>query len=203
MREIRLTKGYVAKVDDEDYDWLMQYSWHTLQRGTETGRKRLREHDIARTAIPVALPDGYNAYRIVSMHVLIMRALPGEIVDHINGDPLDNRRENLRLVTNQQNAWNARGAKSFNGKPTTSRFKGVFKKTCKTKYGNYEYFVARVKFNDKDVTLYHGKDEIAAACHYDYGALRCFGEYARPNFDGAAYDKWYNDKHGATECVPD
>lgn len=197
MKEIKLTKGFVAKVDDEDYDWLMQYSWHTLQRGTPSDRRRLRAYDVARTAMPVALPDGYNAYRIVSMHVLIMDAEPGQQVDHIDGDPLNNQRSNLRFVTNQQNAWNARGAKSFNGKPTSSRFKGVFKKICKTKYGNYEYWVARARVNGKDVTIYHGKDEVEAACRYDHFVQQHFGEYARLNFDGAAYDKWYNETYGA------
>ena len=192
MKEIKLTKGYSAKVDDDDYDWLMQYNWHTLERGKESNRRRLREHPVARTAIPVAMPDGYNAYRIISMHCLIMDAKPGDIIDHIDGDPLNNRRENLRFVTNQQNAWNARGAKSINGKPTSSRFKGVFKKTCKTKCGDYEYWVARVKANGFDNTVYHGKDEVAAACMYDISAQNYFGEYARLNFDGAAYDKWYN-----------
>ena len=121
-----------------------------------------------------------------------MKAKAGQIVDHINGDPLDNRRENLRIVTNQQNAWNAAGAKSINGKPTSSRFKGVFKKTCKTQCGDYVYWVARVKANGKDITVYHGKDEIEAACMYDLAAQNYFGDYARLNFDGAAYDKWYN-----------
>ena len=198
MKEIKLTKGYVAKVDDDDYDWLMQYSWHTLQRGNEPGRRRLRKHDVARTAIPVSLPDGYRAYRIVSMHVLIMRAEPGQIVDHINGDPLDNRRENLRIVTNQQNSWNSRGAKSFNGKPTSSRFKGVSRKVCKYKgEPRYKYWVAKIGVDGTDVTLGHFKNEIEAACRYDMAAQHYYGEYARLNFDGAAYDKWYNETCGA------
>jgi hypothetical protein len=192
MKEIKLTKGYVAKVDDEDYDWLSDYSWHTLERGNEAKRRRLREYAVARTAIKIDLGDGRSAYQHVSMHRLIMDASPKEYVDHINGDPLDNRKENLRIVTNQQNSWNARGAKSMNGKPTSSRFKGVFKKICKTPYGDYEYFVSKIKANGKEITVYHGKDEVAAACHYDYAAQNYFGEYARLNFNGAAYDEWYN-----------
>ena len=193
MKEIELTKGYASKVDDDDYDWLMGYSWHAQECGyTEGDRRRLRNRVEARTAYRIELPDGDFAFKPTTMHRLIMRAKPRQQVDHINGDPLDNRRLNLRFVTNQQNAWNARGAKSFNGKPTSSRFKGVFKKTCKTKYGNYEYYVARARVNDKDITIYHGKDEIEAACRYDHFVQKHFGEYARLNFDGAAYDKRYN-----------
>jgi len=193
MKEIKLTKGYVAKVDDEDYDWLSEYKWCAHERGKEAKRKRLRPHTTAMTALRIDLGDGRTAYQHIAMHRLIMDASPGEYVDHINGDPLDNRKENLRIVTNQQNSWNAVGAKSINGKPTSSRFKGVFKKTCKTQCGDYEYWVARVKANGKDITVYHGKDETEAACMYDIAAKNYFGEYARLNFDGAAYDKWYNE----------
>ena len=197
MKEIKLSRGYVTHVDDEDYDWLMQYTWHTRKRATdgEVGRNRLRERAEAATTFRVDLPDGRYAFCPITMHRLIMGAKPEQMVDHIDGDPLNNQKNNLRFVTNQQNSWNARGAKSFMGRPTSSRFKGVFKKTCKTKSGEYVYYVARVKANGKDITLYHGKDEVAAACHYDYGAHHYFGEYARCNFDGAAYDEWYNENY--------
>ena len=73
MKEIKLTKGHVVKVDDEDYEWLNQYSWHALDRGKEADRKRLRPRVVARAAIRVELPGGRYAYEIVYMH----RLLPG------------------------------------------------------------------------------------------------------------------------------
>ena len=196
MKEVTLTRGYVAAVDDDDYDWLMGYSWHAqvMPKGYECTRDRLRKRVEARTAVRVELPDGNYAYRPTNMHRLIMDAKPGQMIDHINGDTLDNRRENLRFVTNQQNSWNARGAKTFKGRPTSSRFKGVFKKVCKTKYSNYEYWVAKIGVNGKEITVYHGKDEVEAACHYDMAAQHYFGEYAKLNFDGAAYDEWYTER---------
>ena len=204
MREIKLSRGYVTYVDADDFAWLMEYTWHTRKKDNESGRERLRERVEAATTFRVDLPNGMYAFCPITMHRLIMEAKPDQMVDHIDGDPLNNQRSNLRFVTNQQNAWNARGAKSFMGKPTTSRFKGVFKKTCKYKgEPRYEYYVGRIRLNDKDVTLYHGKDEIEAACRYDMAAQRHFGEYARLNFDGATYDKWYNETYGATQCVPD
>ena len=194
MKEIALSRGYVTYVDDADFDWLMQYTWHTRKRAIdgEDGRNRLRERAEAATTFRVDLPNGMYAFCPITMHRLLMEAKPDQMVDHIDGNPLNNQRNNLRFVTNQQNAWNARGAKSYMGRPTSSRFKGVFKKTCKTKCGNYEYYVARVKADGKDITVYHGKDEVAAACMYDIIAKKRFGDYARLNFDGAAYDKWYN-----------
>ena len=207
MKEIRLTRGMVALVDDEDYDWLTEYNWcasGNKEGSPDAGReKRLRQKFVALTNLKVKIENGMTAYMPITMHRMLMKAKPNQLVDHIDGNPLNNQKNNLRFATNQQNSWNSRGAKSFMGKPTSSRFKGVYRKTCKTKHGDYVYYVGRIGVNGKDITVYHGKDEVAAACHYDYAAQNYFGEYARLNFDGAAYDKWYNDKHGATECVPD
>ncbi|KKN79020.1 hypothetical protein LCGC14_0344960 [marine sediment metagenome] len=201
MREIELTKGYVVKVDDEDYDWLMTYSWHALESSNEIKRRRLRDRVVARAAVRVNLPNGRYAYEVVYMHRLIMKAKPKEQVDHKNHDTLDNRRENLRIVTNQQNSWNSRGAKSFNGKPTSSRFKGVYRKVCKYKgEPKYKYWVSKIRVNGKEITLGHFKTEVEAACYYDMAAHKHFGEHAYLNFDGAAYDKWYNDNYVTQSC---
>lgn len=93
-----------AIVDDGDYEMLSRHKWV----GTE---KR----------------DGYVAVRTnigrrtVYMHQLILGVVDGLITDHINGDPLDNRRGNLRLVTYRDNSWNRTRKQSG----TTSRFIGV------------------------------------------------------------------------------
>ena len=86
MREIKLTQGKVALVDDQDYLRLTAMGrWHA-QKGVDT----------------------YYAQRSrgVMMHRVIMDAPKGMVVDHINGNGLDNRRENLRVVTYEQNARN-------------------------------------------------------------------------------------------------
>ena len=113
MREIQLTKGLVAIVDDEDYEIVSVFKWHAQGRPGEEyavyGRR---------------LQDKKRFFR---MHHLIMRrilggAIPdGVMVDHIDGDRMNNTRSNLRLVTRHQNAHNMR--QRSNG--VSSRYKGV------------------------------------------------------------------------------
>ena len=185
MKEIKLTRGYVAKVDDEDYGWLSGYSWNANTRKSDG-------YTSARTTISMTF-DGYRWTRGVKMHRIIMDAKDGQIVDHINGDPLDNRRSNLRFVTSSQNSRNSVGPATINGKLPTSRFKGVSKKVVKYKgEPRYISWNAQICFDNEKHHIGNFDSEVAAACHYDYAAQNYFGEYARLNFDGAAYDKWYN-----------
>jgi len=94
---------------------------------------------------------------------------PKQKVDHINGNRLDNRRENLRVVTDSQNHMNrVKG-------PGTSKYKGV------SRCGKNRWRV----FIGKDYKKYrYGPftDEVEAALFYDMKALELFGQYARPNF---------------------
>lgn len=77
MKEIQLTKGRIALVDDCDYEWLKQYD---------------------------RLPNGKR--KSEQMHRMIMHATQGVEVDHVSRDRLDNRRSNLRLCSHTQNAHN-------------------------------------------------------------------------------------------------
>lgn len=93
MREIALSRGMVALVDDEEYESLSIHRWHAT-RGASTFY----------AARNVRSPHGS---RTVLMHRSILCAsAPGLEVDHANGDGLDNRRENLRLATRSQNNHN-------------------------------------------------------------------------------------------------
>lgn len=87
-KEIPLTQGKVALVDDEDYEWLTQWKWHYSARGYAV--RSCRE------------PKPQS----VRMHRVIVGAEPSEEVDHINGDKLDNRRCNLRKCTHAENMRN-------------------------------------------------------------------------------------------------
>lgn len=105
-KQISLTQGYSAIVDDEDYEWLSQHKWAVKDsRGKRYATRAL----------------GSRGKQItIWMHRLIMNCPGGMEIDHINGDSLDNRRDNLRIVTRAQNL---RNRKTF--KNSKSGFKGV------------------------------------------------------------------------------
>jgi hypothetical protein len=97
-RTIPLTKGYHTLVDEADYHALVQWSWCvSVQR--------------AWRAVAVRRAGGLKQSAYVYMHRQIMGLGYGDrrLVDHINGDPLDNRRCNLRIATFSENGMN-RGA---------------------------------------------------------------------------------------------
>lgn len=96
MKEIHLTMGAVAIVDDDIYQWLMRFKWH-LKKG-------------------VSEPLGYAANSIsikgkvhtIFMHYFILPRIRGYDTDHINRNSLDNRRINLRYATRSENYHNQR-----------------------------------------------------------------------------------------------
>lgn len=156
MREIKLTQGKEVKVSKSDFEKVSEYSWAfsaSTGYAVRKGRKNLKE--------PMT----------VHMHRFIMNAKPGEQIDHINGDKLDNRKSNLRIANCQKNAFNHK-------KPdvkSTSQYKGVLKRK---RSKNWE---ARIKFNYKIVYLGSYKNEIDGAKAYNEAAKRLFREFAALN----------------------
>lgn len=98
MPEVQLTKGKIAIVDSDDIEKVNQYKWHVALCGKDYYAKGY----ITRT-------------KPIHMSRLIMGLLPGDKrqVDHINHDTLDNRKENLRIVTLQQNCQNRKNVKGY------------------------------------------------------------------------------------------
>lgn len=109
MREIPLTQGFCALVDDADYEWLSSFRWYFAS-------------GYARTRVGKAF---------VYMHRLIMGEPDGP-VDHKNRSSLDNRRENLRLATYSGNAANR--LKHLRNGTCTSLYKGVIRRPCGSFY---------------------------------------------------------------------
>ena len=95
MKRIKLTKGKYAIVDDEDFDSMNQKSWHFSTKG----------YACAGTHTGSAVNGTRRTVRFF-MHRLINKTPDGLQTDHINRNKLDNRRSNLRTVTNQQNHFN-------------------------------------------------------------------------------------------------
>jgi hypothetical protein len=108
MAHIILNTGDVVLVDDEDYPLLSRFEW---QRAGNAG--------YAVTTLQTL--NGRNV--TIYMHKLIMGGF--WIIDHINLDPLDNRKCNLRRATKNENEWNKPKQKTWRGKPCTSQYKGV------------------------------------------------------------------------------
>lgn len=102
------------------------------------------------------------------MHRVIMKAPKGGLVDHRNGNGLDNRRSNLRRATRSQNQQNRKGS--------SGRFKGVFPVT------GYPTWRAALCAGYKYVHLGTFKTQKEAAMAYDVAAKAKYGEYALLNF---------------------
>jgi len=108
MREINLTQGKIALVDDGDYDYLMQWKWHAdIKSNTCYARRTIR--------------IGKKPKRVY-IHRVIMNPPSNMEIDHINHNGLDNRRCNLRICTHQENTFNTNGFKR------KSKYKGVSKR---------------------------------------------------------------------------
>lgn len=103
MKKIPLTRGKFALVDDSDFEWLSEWKWNLTGDGRNAERR-----------------TGGHIGHIILMHRQIMGAKKGQLIDHINQDPLDNRRANLRFADKSINALNAK-RRSDN----TSGYRGV------------------------------------------------------------------------------
>jgi len=155
-REIPLTRGKVTVVDSEDFARLNLRRWYA---------KGKNGHDYAVRAMQT------NHKKLtIRMANEILGIPSGSIVDHANGDALDNRKSNLRPATKQQNNRNARFALGISG------FRGV----TIDKHG--VLWVAQIKCDGRRICLGRFADKISAALAYDAAAREYHGEFAVLNF---------------------
>lgn len=156
-KTILLTRNHSAIVDASDYEWLNRWKWYA-HVNARTGRISAQR---AETIPPLERMNG-RYQRTVHMHRLIMQCPENMEVDHINGNALDNRRENLRLASSSQNKRNRR---SFN--------KHGLKGIAKAPDGRWRAVISLGTFDTKE----------EAARAYDKAARLIFGQYARANYE--------------------
>jgi len=146
-----------AIVDASDYDFLTQWKWFVDKDGYAINQKVIKENEKKKS-------------KRVAMHRLIMGAPKGMDVDHINGNRLDNSRENLRICTRSQNLYNIKKVREH-----TSRYKGV------GWHGQIGKWRAYIRYNFKYVHLGLFLSETEAALAYNEAAIKYHKEYASLN----------------------
>jgi len=156
MKQISLTQGYTSLVDDEDFDRLSKHRWFTK---------------VGHGGHLYAVGHAGNNRSMTRMHRFILgEKCKDFVVDHINGNSLDNRKCNLRICEQAQNLMNQRIRKD-----TTTGFKGVSKRG-ENKYRAY----ITINKKQKNLGLYNCPIEAARA--YDAAAKNHFQSFAKTNF---------------------
>lgn len=147
---VRLTKGRFALIDESDLDLVQESSWHL----TSTGYAACRKNN-----------------KILFMHRMLLQAPDDIQVDHIDRDRLNNRRSNLRLATNQENAQNKSKAPE-----ASSKYKGVHYRP------ESKIWRAYIDIDGHRTYLGNFSNEEVAAKAYDQEAIKRFGSFANTNF---------------------
>lgn len=150
-RLIPLTKGHFATVDDADYDWLSQWKWYAQTNGRGNNYAARVEHG-----------------KRVLMHRLVNATPDGLMTDHVDGNGLNNTRENLRSATALQNMMNRRGN-------ATSKVKGAW--FAKDQRGSRKWRAA-IKLNGRTHYLGYFETASQAGTAYTEAARKYFGEFA-------------------------
>lgn len=157
--DYRVPSEKFAKVDDEDYDYLMQWKWHSEKH----------KHCLYAARTERIFEEGVLIKRVKRfwMHRVVLKETdPKVFVDHINHDGLDNQKSNIRLCSSQQNSRNARKRKAN----TISVYKGVSK--------SRKRWCAYIRINRKGIHLGNYDREEDAAQAYNEAAIKYHGEFA-------------------------
>lgn len=150
-----LTQGYFTILDDEDYEKLRWFTWRIYRKNYKgswlcyVGRREKGKMEL--------------------MHRIILQPEPGLVVDHINGNGLDNRRSNIRICTQSQNMKNRKVTRRSN-----SGYHGV--RRCRGRW------LASIKIDGRNTRIGWFDDPMQAAKAFDDSATKHFGQYARLNF---------------------
>lgn len=138
-------------IDSDMYHDIIKYRWHIRKDGY--------------------LQSGINR-ELILLHKYVMNYHEGEmVVDHINRNPLDNRKCNLRIITRAQNMMNKNSQSG-----SSSKYIGVYFNNNRNKW------IAQISYNQKNIQLRRFDNEIDAAKARDVGTKEYFGEFGNLNF---------------------
>lgn len=161
VHKLFLSEDLFTLVDTADIEDVSRFSWRPVLRSNGAGYYAVRTYS-----------KGNGLRRKVHaeyLHRRLLCAPAAQLVDHINGDGLDNRRLNLRFCSQSGNARNRRANAN-----ATSRFKGIYARNAR--------WAARIKVDSRDIHLGVFGTDLEAARAYDAAALKYFGEFACLNF---------------------
>lgn len=157
IKEIHLTQGKVALVDDSDFEWLNKWKWRYLKERSGAG-------------YAVRWDGKHTNRKAILMHNEIMRIPLGLEVDHIDHNGLNNQRANLRFCTHSQNMMNR-----LRHNDNMSGYKGVSLERGHKKWR------ALISINGKQTRLGIFDTPEAAARAYDEAARKYHDEFANIN----------------------
>ena len=169
MKIIEIFGGYKVQVDDEDYERVSSFGvWRILINHKKNTTKYVRAN-FKRCSYKEAKERGIRQYGQVLMHRFILGVTEkGIIVDHKDGNGLNNQKENLRIATQQENIRNS-------NRRINREFKGISK--------NWNRWQALIKLDGKNVIVGSHPEKVIAAALYDEAARKHYGEFARCNFE--------------------
>lgn len=167
MRELLLTKDKSALVDDADWYWLSQWNWFAVEIGGTWYARRSKKKGVLRNC---------KKFEIYLHRVVAHLSLPDLVVDHIDGNGLNNCRENLRICTANENKRNLRS--HINSK---SKYLGV---TYNEDRNNWS--AQLTSGGIQRLSMRFDTEELAAKA-YDIAALEYHGEFANLNFKDIIY----------------
>lgn len=153
MKEIALTQGYIAIVDDQDFEIVSQYKWR-VKKATNLNYAQAHSQ----------CGDGKS--KSIFMHRFVLNPAPGQEVDHIDHNGLNCTRANMRLCSKSQNMANQRKQR---GKD--SIYKGVSWDSVRNKW------LAQIKINGKAINLGRYVNELDDYTAYSEAAKKLFGEF--------------------------
>lgn len=155
MKKIKLSQNKFALVDDEDFEWINKLKWYYSSYGYATSKS--------------------SNYKTIFMHREILKVSKGMVIDHVNRNKLDNRRENLRICNNSQNNANKSKQKG--------EFSSLYKGTYWDKFN--KLWSCQITINNKIIRIGRFEQERHAAMAYDIWAKELHGKFAVLNFNSA------------------